>query len=186
MRIERSEIVDYVTYKERRPVERPKIIEMKKPRRVHLGEYLTFLFENRATIKYQIQEMTLAEKIVKEDEIKHEIDTYNELFGEPGSFPVVLLVEIEDEEERKEKLEKWFDLPKTLYVVTENGEKVYANYDERQISDVKLSSVQYLYFNTKGVPITAIGTDLEYIKQEVKLTDVQKAALDADLKELNS
>ena len=48
-----------------------------QPRRIHVGPYLTFLFENRETIRYQIQEMLLAERIVKEADIVHEIETYN-------------------------------------------------------------------------------------------------------------
>jgi hypothetical protein len=183
--IKRDEILDYVTYKEQRAIERPKIIEIKNKRRVHLGNYLTFLFENRDTIRYQIQEMTLAEKIVKDAEIQYEIDTYNQLFGEKGSLPCVLLVEIEDPDIRLRKLSEWYDLPKTLYVKTVSGNKVYAVYDEKQMSDTKLSSVQYLYFNTKGENVVAVGTDLPALNEEVELTDIQKTALKEDLADLS-
>ncbi len=183
--IKRDEIVDYVTYKEQRAVERPKIIEIKKKRRVHLGSYLTFLFENRDTIRYQIQEMTLAEKIIKDADIQFEIDTYNQLFGEKGSFPCVLLVEIDDPELRAVKLSEWYNLPKTLYVKTASGNKVYAVYDKKQMSDTKLSSVQYLYFNTKGEHIVAVGTDYPALNDEVGLNDIQKSALDEDLIDLS-
>ena len=184
MTITREEIIDYVTYKEQRPENRPKIIAMKKRRRIHLGDYLTFLFENRDTIRYQIQEMTLAEKIVKDEEIKHEIDTYNELFGEKGSLPCVLLVEITDEEERKVLLRQWYELPKKLYLITKEGNKVYATYDEKQMSEDKLSSVQYLNFNTNGEVPVAIGVELDPLTEELKLTENQISALTEDLEDL--
>lgn len=184
--IKREEIIDYITYKEQRPITRPKIIAIKKRRRIHIGNYLTFLFENKDTIRYQIQEMVLAEKIVKEANIQHEIDTYNELFGMEGSLPCVLMIEIDDIEERKEKLALWVDLPGKIYVKLKNGEKIFAKYDERQIDEHKLSSVQYLNFDTAGQAPIALGSDLEELKEEQSLTEDQINALTADIKELTS
>ncbi|MCB0990635.1 MAG: DUF3501 family protein, partial [Acidimicrobiales bacterium] len=51
--------------------------EVKRPRRVHLGEYLTFLFENKETLTYQVQEIIRAERIVREAAIVDEIEVYN-------------------------------------------------------------------------------------------------------------
>ena len=186
MTVQRNEIIDYETYKESMSETRPKIIQVKKSRRIHLGDYLTFLFENSTTIKYQIQEIVLAEKIVKEDDIQHEIDTYNELFGEKGSLPCVLMVEIDDVEERQVKLREWYDLPKHIYVKTEQGNSYYATYDKRQMSEEKLSSVQYLNFDTKGENPILVGSDLEQLKGEVKLTEEQFDSLKLDVKALNS
>ena len=186
MTVQRNEIIDYETYSETRSVTRPKIIQIKKSRRIHLGEYLTFLFENTTTIRYQIQEIVLAEKIVKEEDIQHEIDTYNELFGERGSLPCVLMVEIDDIEERQVKLREWYDLPKHIYVKTEQGNSYYATYDKRQMNDEKLSSVQYLNFDTKGENPILIGCDLELLKGEVKLTEEQFNSLKTDVEYLNS
>jgi hypothetical protein len=53
--VERKEIIDYVTYEEGRDAFREKIFAVKAPRRVHIGEYLTLLFENHLTMLYQIQ-----------------------------------------------------------------------------------------------------------------------------------
>ena len=79
--VQREEILDYITYTEKRSELQSSVLKQKEPRRIHLGEYLTFLFENTDTIRYQIQEMMKAEQIVKEEAIQHEIDTYNELLG---------------------------------------------------------------------------------------------------------
>jgi hypothetical protein len=108
----RSEIVDYQTYEEGREAARAAIFVEKAPRRVHVGEYLTFLFENHETIRYQIQEMTRVERMVKEADILHEIETYNEVLGGPGALGATLLIEVDSPEERAVRLREWVDLPK--------------------------------------------------------------------------
>jgi len=94
--LRREEIVDYVTWSEQRPEALPAILESKRRRRMHVGESITLLFENRDSVRYQIQEMMRVEKMVKESEIQHEIATYNELLGGPGEIGATLLVEIDD------------------------------------------------------------------------------------------
>ena len=76
--VKREEILDYITYTEKRSELQSSVLKQKEPRRIHLGESLTFLFENTDTVRYQIQEMMKAEQIVKEEAIQHEINTYNE------------------------------------------------------------------------------------------------------------
>ena len=85
-RVERQSIVDYMTYEEQRDQTRKEVLEVKRPRRIHVGEYLTFLFENCATIRYQVQEMMRIERIVREADILHELSTYNELLGRDQYF----------------------------------------------------------------------------------------------------
>lgn len=87
--VKREEILDYITYTEKRSELQSSVLKQKEPRRIHLGEYLTFLFENTDTVRYQIQEMMKAEQIVKEEAIQHEIDTYNELLGSKGELGCV-------------------------------------------------------------------------------------------------
>ena len=98
--VERSEILDYVTYSERRPQIRSSAMEAKEKRRVLVGEVFTFLFENQETVRYQVQEMMRVERIVKETDIAHELQTYNELLGGEGELGCTLLIGIDDEAER--------------------------------------------------------------------------------------
>ena len=70
--VKRSEIIDYQTYEDHREETRKKVLETKKHRRIHLGENLTFLFENHETIRYQILEIIRAEKIARESSIQEE------------------------------------------------------------------------------------------------------------------
>ncbi len=181
--VRRDEILDYVTYGERRDAIRQDAMAQKQRRRVHLGEYLTFLFENRATVAYQVQEMMRAERIVKEAEIQHELHTYNELLGGPGELGCSLLIEIAEEKERPEKLTRWLALPRHVYARLPGGAKVRARYDERQVGDTRLSAVQYLKFPTGGQVPVALGADHPEISGEVELTEDQRAALAEDLRD---
>jgi len=180
--VERNEIIDYVTYEEQRDAYRKKVMEAKAPRRVHIGEYLTLLFENHLTMQYQIQEMVRTERMVKEADIQHEIDTYNELLGAEGELGCTLLIEIDDPAIRNVKLKEWWHLPERLYLLLEDGTRVRASFDERQRGGERLSSVQYMKFNTGGrVPIAA-GVDLPELQAETGLTEEQREALQEDLR----
>jgi hypothetical protein len=183
--VERSEIVDYQTYAELRSEIREAVLKEKEVRRIHVGPHLTFLFETHATMRYQIQEMMRAEQIVKEADILHEIETYNEVLGGPGELGCTLLIEIETPEERAVKLAAWLELPKTLYAKLEDGTKVRPTYDERQVGEERVSSVQYLKFRVGEKAPVAIGCDHDdaELHHETALDAAQKGALQKDLDE---
>ncbi|MEM7435809.1 MAG: DUF3501 family protein [Myxococcota bacterium] len=179
--VERGEILDYVTYGERRDAIRASALQAKSERRILVGEYFTFLFENQETIRYQIQEMMRVERIVKEEDIQHEIDTYNELIHDSGTLGCTLLIGIDDEAERDEKLTAWLGLNDHIYASMEDGTRKKPTWDPRQVGDARLSSVQYLTFPLGPEPPVAIGVDLEGAEAETQLSEAQRAALRADL-----
>ena len=179
--VERAEILDYVTYQEGRDAFREEIFGVKAARRVHIGEYLTLLFENHLTMRYQIQEMVRAECIVKESDIQHEIETYNEVLGGDGEFGCTLLIEIDDPAVRDVKLKKWWRLPEKMYLLLEDGTRVWATFDERQRGDDRVSSVQYMKFDTGDRVPVAVGVDLPELQAETSLTAAPRQALREDL-----
>ena len=179
-KVERKEIIDYVTYEEGRDAFREKIFAVKAPRRVHIGEYLTLLFENHQTMLYQIQEMIRAERMVKEADIQHEIDTYNEVLGGEGEFGCTLLIEIDDPSIREVKLKEWWRLPEKMYLLLEDGTRVWATFDERQRGEDRVSSVQYMKFDTGGRVPVAAGVDLPELQVEAALSEEQRQALSQD------
>ena len=179
--VERTEIVDYVTYDEGRDAFRDEVMAAKARRRVHLGEYLTLLFENHLTVRYQIQEMMRAERIVKEADIRREIETYNELLGGEGEIGCTLLIEIADPAVRDVKLVEWLRLPERCYMLLEDGTRAWAKFDERQRGEGRLSSVQYLKFDTGGKAPVATGVDMPELQLETVLTAEQRKALSEDL-----
>lgn len=179
--VERAEILDFVTYEERRAELRPLAIATKNERRIIVDDAFTFLFENCDTVRYQVQEMVRTERMVREADIQHELTTYNELLGAAGELGCSLLIGIDDENERNQKLRAWLELPQHLYAKLADGTKVRATYDARQVGGDRLSSVQYLKFPVGKVAPVAIGIDLPGLDVEATLTVEQRAALQADL-----
>jgi hypothetical protein len=182
--VQRSEIVDYVTYNDLRADLRARALAAKRVRRVVVADCLTFLFENHDTIHYQIQEMMRVEHIVREADVVHEIETYNDLLGRGGELGATVLIGIEDPAERDAKLSRWLALPRHLYLKLDDGSLVRAQWDERQVSERRLSSVQYLKFAVGGRAPVACGVDFAgELIGETALDDEQRAALAADLAE---
>lgn len=179
-KVQRSDLLDYQTYDENREAYRQEIMAIKAPRRIHVGPVLTFLFENTQTIRYQVQEMMRAERIVREKDIQHELDTYNELVGDHGELGACLLIEIDNKEERDEKLRAWVELPEHIYMRFADGSREYATFDGRQVSDGKVSSVQYIMFKVGDRVPVALGCDLPALQVEADLNEEQRQALLSD------
>ena len=180
-KVERTEILDYVTYEEQRDKIRSSAMRAKDARRIHLGADLTFLFENTETIRYQVLEMVRAEQLVKEADIQHELDTYNELLPESGGLAATLLIEIENPEERDEKLHNWLDMPEKLFLELEDGSRVFAQHDGRQSDGKRISSVQFLKFDCGGKTPVKLGCDVDSYNEVVDLTEQQRSAFERDL-----
>ena len=179
-KVTRSDVLDYETYNDRRDAIRARVLAEKAKRRIHVGEHLTFLFESTDTILYQVQEMMRLEQTVREAEIAHEIDTYNQLLGDEGELCCTLLIEIDDAAERAKKLAAWLGLPEHLYIKLDDGSLARAAWDERQVGEGRLSSVQYLKFRVGARVPVAIGSDHPELRIEAALSEAQRETLGLD------
>ncbi|HVM39737.1 MAG TPA: DUF3501 family protein [Acidimicrobiia bacterium] len=103
-----ADIKDVREYEREREEFRARIIEMKKRRRVPLGDIITLTFENTDTMRFQVQEMARVERIITDEAIEHEVETYNQLIPDDGELSATLFIEIND----KAGLMEW--LPKLV------------------------------------------------------------------------
>ena len=99
-----ADIKDLREYERERDAFRAEIISMKKKRRIGLGDLMTIVFENAATMRFQIQEMARAERMLRDEQIAHEIETYNELVPDDGELTATLFIEITDTDALREWL----------------------------------------------------------------------------------
>lgn len=182
MTVQRSDILDYVTYEDQRDEIRSRAMATKRLRRIN-ADCLTFLFENRETIRYQVLEMLRIEKIVREADIVHELTTYNELLGTEGALGCTLLIGLDDPAVRDQKLTAWLNLLNHLYLLLEDGTKVRPTYDPRQVGETRLSSVQYLKFPVAGQVPVACGSDHPDLTVQTPLSAEQHQALTDDLRD---
>jgi starvation-inducible DNA-binding protein len=179
--VPRSAVVDHDTYERMRPEFRPLVMAAKARRRIHVGEHVTFLFENALTTRYQVLEMVRAERMTRDADIRHELETYNALLGGPGELAATMLVEIDDPVVRDVRLREWYALPEHVYAVLDDGTRVRPAFDASQRGRGRLSSVQYLTFPVAGRAPVALGIDLPGAECESRLTAEQRAALAEDL-----
>jgi hypothetical protein len=98
---------------------RARVIAHKKARTVHLGEHVTLLFEDELTVRYQVQEMLRIEKIFEEAGIRDEIEAYNPLIPDGRNFKATMLIEYEDEAERRAALAKMKGIEDRVWVRVE-------------------------------------------------------------------
>jgi hypothetical protein len=147
--LDASEILNLVEYEKARVERRREIVEMKKARRVSVGRYLTFIFENRATVWFQIQEMVRAERIVDASKIADEVDVYNALLPKPGELAATLMIEIDQAAEIKPVLDRLLGIDTRDYVKMTVGPHVIVGEFESGHSDEergKLSAVHHVRF----------------------------------------
>lgn len=190
-KIERSEILETDEYVRIRDEFRQRIMQVKNHRRLIVGDYLCFLFENRDTMIYQVQEMMRAEGIRDEQAIQHEIATYNELVPAPHELAATLLIEFADELVRRVKLKELVGLHEHIHLIIDGDYMIKALFDDRQMDPDKISSVQYIRFplgpeateaflSAKNVELL---TDHPACSYRQPLTPEQLAALQADLRQ---
>ena len=187
-KVTRDEILFTEAYKREQKKIRESVFRVKEDRRIHLGPLFTFLFENRETIKYQIQEMVRVESLTKEDAIKHEIDTYNQLLPKEKELTATLLIEIDDPDHRRVKLKELLGLDKHISFRIDQDIAIQGDFDDKQFDTERLSSVQFIRFrfeeNTRSFlnsNVTELVSSHPYYSQSQILNRKQLQALKEDL-----
>ena len=148
MTITRESLLSLEAYARIRKSEKPKIIEHRKLRTVHLGEHVSVQFEDETTIRRQIQEMLHIEKIFDEEGIQGELEAYLPLVPDGSNWKATMLIEFPDVHERKRELARLIGVEDRLFVEVEGHARVYAIADEdldRETAD-KTSAVHFVRF----------------------------------------
>lgn len=183
-----NDIVGAGAYEEKRDSFRREIIELKKHRRVAVGDKVSLVFENRATVIFQIQEMLRAERIRDLDKIREEIDVYNELIPDPGELRATLFLEIEDQTHLRQELLKFLGIDERVFLMIGADHAVRARFEEGRSKEDKISAVQYIAFRLAPEEAEALRdqdarvvVDHENYRAEALLTDAARAELLRDL-----
>ena len=125
------------------------IVEVKKRRRVELGDRLTLLFENRDTVLQQIQEMVYMDRLERREDIEREIRIYSDLLPCGGKIKATLYINAYDQQD----LAKVFRELKGIYnsVFLRVGDRLIQGVPEagREQGEA-FSTVQYLTFDLEG------------------------------------
>jgi hypothetical protein len=143
--VAREQVLDLVAYERIRPQFLERTIQLKKPRRIAVGDRLTFIFENRDTVLFQIQEMLRAERVVNEEKILDEIAVYNELVPGANELSATLMIEIPEMKQIRAQLDRLVGIDEHVSLEI-GGESVRATFDPKQFESDRISAVQYVRF----------------------------------------
>jgi hypothetical protein len=164
-----ADLLSLERYSRERPDFRARIIAHKKNRQLNVGGNTMWLFEDRLTVQYQVQEMLRTERIFEAEGIAEELDAYNPLIPDGRNWKVTFLIEYTDPEIRKVQLEKLRGVEDRCWVQVAGCEKLYAIADEdlERENETKTSAVHFLRFELtdsmakalKGGASLGVGVD---------------------------
>jgi Protein of unknown function (DUF3501) len=187
-----DDIADLRAYERERPEFSQRVIALKKRRRIHVGPHVTFVFENRDTIRFQIQEMARVEKILSDEGIEAELRAYNPLIPEPGTLSATMFVELTTDEQLREWLPKLVGIERSVVLRLADGANVRCVVDEGHESQLTredvTASVHYIRFELARAEVEAFGAgpvalviDHPEYAHETTLSDENTGELLADL-----
>lgn len=184
-----EDILGRERYGAERDTIRRRLIAHKRARRVGVGDRLTFVFEDRATIWYQIQEMLWVEQITDLDAIREELAVYNQLLPGPAELSSTLLVEIEDQARIREELQRLIGIDEHVVLEIGAGTRVPGTFEAGRQTAERLSAVQYVRFPlgpearaavAAGVPL-ALAVAHPHYRVRALLSEAIRASLASDV-----
>jgi hypothetical protein len=188
-----DDISDLRAYERERAEVRAHVLDLKRRRRVALGTLVTVMFENRDTMRYQIQEMARVEKLITDEEIQTELDAYNPLIPEPGQLCVTMFIELTTDDQLREWLPKLVGIETALVLRLSDGSEVRALTDEGHASqltrDEVTAAVHYVRFELTDAEVEVVAAGPVHLAldhpaylEDVELAPSTVAELLADLR----
>jgi hypothetical protein len=136
-------------YAEIRPAYRARVIAYKRSRRLGVGDRVSLVFEDRETLRFQVQEMLWIERIREPAKVQQELDVYNGLMPGAGELSATLFIEITERAEIRPELDRLIGLDERVFLVLGEGaqeEPLRARFDPKQRDEDRIAAVQYLRF----------------------------------------
>jgi hypothetical protein len=163
-RIADTDVVAADTYASERTERRKALIPVKRKRRVEVGPYATFYFENYDTMLAQVQEMLHIEKGGPE-QIAGELEAYNPLIPQGSELIATLMIEIDEPNRRTATLLKLGGIEESIYlqIGTDKIEAKPTEYEDRTMEEGKTSSVHWVRFPFTPAQIAAFKRSSETV-----------------------
>jgi len=189
--LSREDLLSLEQYAAQRADFRDRVMAHKKNRRVDIGPHLSLYFEDRLTIRYQVQEMLRIEKIFEADAIQQELDTYNPLIPDGSNLKATAMLEFEDVDLRHRRLAELVRIEHHIWLRVDGHEKVYAiaNEDLERSTDEKTSAVHFLRFELNKPMAASVragsnlsfGVDHDLYRYQCRLENSTRHALAGDI-----
>ena len=189
-----DDILDVRAYERGRDEFRRQIIALKQRRRLNLGTFVSVVFENRETVRSQIQEMARVEHLSTDEDIQVEIDTYNSMIPVPGQLCTTLFIELTSDESMREWLPRLVGIESSIVIRMSDGSEVRsfpeARHAEQLTRPDTTSAVHYLQFAFSPEQIAALAAGGAVLRcdhpnylEEIALTAVNIEEMLSDLRD---
>jgi hypothetical protein len=189
-RLTADDLLPLERYHKERSRLRAEVLAHKRHRQAPLGPHLTLYFEDRLTMRYQIQEMLRAERIFESEAIAEELAAYNPLIPDGTNLKATMMLEYTDVEQRRAALEQLKGVENAVYLEVGTLGRVFAYADEdlERSDDTKTSAVHFLRFELdaamrnalkNGASLT-LGVDHEHYAEVLDGSAELRKSLAAD------
>jgi hypothetical protein len=186
-----ADLLSLEQYHKERPRLRAEVLAHKRHRKAALGPNVTLYFEDRLTMRYQVQEMLRAERIFEEEAITEELDAYNPLIPDGTNLKATMMLEYPDAAERRTALHRLRGIEDAVYLEIGTLGRVLASADEdlERSDDDKTSAVHFLRFELdepmraalkRGEPLK-LGVDHDLYRHELTASPELRASLAGDI-----
>jgi len=152
MSISPESLLSLEDYGEYRRAHQAEIQEYRQRRSVLLGENMSLQFESEQTLRYQLQEVLLAERLVEPEDIERELALYSRLLPSGSNWRASLMIEFADPHQRERELAALQGAEQRFFVEVQGLPRVYAVANEDMppsapgATPAKPSAVHFLRF----------------------------------------
>ena len=189
----RADLLGLEAYAERRDAMRREVMALRRLRSAALGAHARLCFENRATLRYQVQEMLRAERIFEPAAIQAELDVYNALVPDGANWKATFLLEYEDPEERRRELARLGGVERALWLRAGAGARLapVANEDLARSDGARAAAVHFLRFELPPEAVAALrggaalACGVDHPRYRAELDPVPAATLQSLLADLD-
>jgi hypothetical protein len=185
-----DDLLSLERYHKERPRMRAEVLAHKRHRQAPIGPNVTLYFEDRVTMRYQVQEMLRAERIFESEAIAEELDAYNPLIPDGTNLKATMMIEYPDIAERRAALERLKGVENRVYLEVGALGRVLAHADEdlERSDETKTSAVHFLRFELdasmraalKGGAALKLGIDHDHYRHERSAAPETAKSLAAD------
>jgi hypothetical protein len=161
----REELIPLAAYGGVRDAFRSAVIAHKRARRMSVGPSVTLVFEDRETLRFQVQEMLFVERIDEPERVQHELDVYNELMPGARELSATLFVEITEPGRIRAELDRLIGIDEHVALVLGTGadqRALRARFDAKQLDEERISAVQYIRFALEPDDAAALAEPERY------------------------
>lgn len=172
-RITLTDVKRLPEYEAMRDAMRTHVIDLKKRRRVPLGDHISLVFENRETVLFQIQEMVRAERITSPDAIQAEIDVYGRSVPEQDELSATMFIEITEPDAIRAELDRLIGVNERLRLRIGERYAVPAVFEPGSSREDRIAAVQYAKFPLTPEQAEAFRSGREPVFIEVEHPNYQ-------------